>query len=372
MPSAMHAPRPYPKRASRRWCGRWAPLRLAVSLLASSSTAALGGVASASPGELIVSSWEAPPGCPSAADVLDRVEQLVGPAVRWPAHARVRGRMHVRAHATWQLDLEIEDGSNSVATQARTIEGPRCDELGQAAALAITLALGLEPTGAAAVPAQVTAERGSVVDDGRARAAASVNAVAAGADEPQELAASGTSVHGSLGASAMLDGGSLGGAALGPSVEADLRWRRVAAGVYGLWLPAQRQALSGSAEQYVDFSLLGAGVRGCYAALDGWMGLDACAGFEVGAVRAEPHAFEAARQVRALWLSPHAGVALGWNILDTLALRSRLDVLFPLGDERYVVQVVESAAMSTREEVHRTPSATLRVSVGLTGSFGQR
>jgi hypothetical protein len=310
----------------------------------------------------LITAWDAPEQCPSASDVMARLEALRGASPsEWGPEREVRGRISRGAGGAWLLELEIRQRPALPSrVRRRTLEAPRCDELGEAAALAISIALDsssvadaevAEGTGAyapASLPMPPFAEQDAPPPrdatrrmDGPAR-------------HDREVV---------LGAAAALDTASVAGPAIGLSIEGKVQIGAVGIGAYGLWLPAQREVVRrGTSGQYVDFSLLGGGVRGCYRVLDRAVRIDGCAGFEAGAVDAAPHGLTNTREARDTWLAPHAGAALSWSLPASLAIESRFDGVFPLGRDSYVVD--------TEVTVHETPRAVARFFLGLQGSWG--
>lgn len=94
----------------------------------------------------IVLMWSAPAGCPSSADVLDRVRARLaedGPTTTSvvSAHAEITP---ARSGRPWRLELSL---ANDDGTGARLLEAPTCAELADATAL--ILAMSLRPDAAA-------------------------------------------------------------------------------------------------------------------------------------------------------------------------------------------------------------------------------
>jgi hypothetical protein len=119
---------------------RWAALVGAVLALSPK-------LAAAAPIEL---DWDAPPQCPQASAVIDRVE------VRVDAHPVTARGVVVESDGAWSLTLDIEGVGGS---DRRVLEGESCVALVDAAALLIRVATGpdVDSTGAVA-EAEVVAE----------------------------------------------------------------------------------------------------------------------------------------------------------------------------------------------------------------------
>jgi hypothetical protein len=222
-----------------------------------------------------------------------------------------------------------------------------CAELGEAAAVAIALALG----GSDAAPARAS------------EAAESRPAPGAG-DEPRDEGASLSSELRSIGAvaraEAVVDTVSLGGRALGAGAEVGVRWRAIGVRAYGLGLPSRQLRLAPS--QYVELSLWAAGLRGCYRALDGVLLVDVCGGAELGAFGAAGRGLADARERRDIWGATTWGSWFGVGLAEHLQAGARLEAVVPLARERYFV--------NRDELVHEMSGAGLRLALSLGGTLG--
>lgn len=318
-----------------------------------------------------ITRWDSPSECPSAETVLLRLSSVMGRAANeLGQRGDVEGKIH-RAGAEWLLSLTISARAargEPSAPSSRELRASDCDELADAAAVAIAIALGGEETVGGAAPASAALASG--------QAAPAVSSTAAGEtdvhgargaavprdampDETPDEARETARISLALSAEGVLDSASLGGAAFGPSLQARARFGALGIGVYALWLPPREKSVA--AGQHVDFSLLAAGLRGCYRVRDQRLGLDVCAGFELGALSATSQGLLGGTARQDMWLGPTWGAELGWGLMDGLRLQGRLEALLPLRQEEYVVNVDEL--------VHRVPGASVRVSLGLSGAF---
>lgn len=319
-----------------------------------------------------IAAWSVPEGCPDAGVVDARARSLAALDVAtWVSAGSVRGRI-VGEAGGWVLSLEIERasggspapasaasaGSASVSSvaPARVFHAANCSELGEAAAVAIALALG----GAAAEPARATepaADRLPAPPADTSRDAAGDAAEdASGAALASEL----RSLGGAARAEAVVDTGSLGGVALGASAEVGVRWRALGVRAYGLGLPSRQVRLAPS--QSVELSLWAAGLRGCYRAVDGLPLLDVCGGAEVGAFGAAGRGLVDARERRDAWGATTWGTWLGVDLAEHLQAGARLEAVVPLSRERYLV--------NRNELVHEMSGPSLRLALSLGGTLG--
>jgi hypothetical protein len=295
-------------------------------------------------------SWDAPSECPSAGAVLERLTDLLGQTpADWSRYERVSVTMRRDAQVGWLLLLTLTRGRDM---QQRSLSAPRCEELGNAAAVALAIALGDDESAGDAFtdalePVAVTPSAPSAADTNEP------------APPPREPAS--TSPLLVAGAEGVLDVLSLGKAALGVGLHGDVHIARFAAGVYGVLLPGRSELVGDGSDQRVDFALIAGGVRACYRVLAARAHADTCGVFELGSLSADAQGLRAARDTRDLWLATGLGVELGWDLAAALALSARVDGLAPLVTESYVV--------NTSEAVASTPDATLRAAIGLAVQF---
>lgn len=312
--------------------------------------ASAGTVTDALPAQL---AWDAPDECPSAQAVLERLTDLLGqtPAA-WSRYERVSVTLQRDPRTGWLLLLTLERGSDS---QQRTLSAPRCEELGNAAAVALAIALGDDEQAAGeeltALPEEpaLSAAPSPVNDSGAAPRAA----------HPKPSARAGSAIV--TGAEGVLDVLTLGKAAFGISLHADVHIARFGAGLYGVLLPGRSEQVGGAASQRVDFALLAGGMRACYRVLAGRAHADTCGAFELGSLSADARGLVATQDTRDLWLATGLGLELGWSLAPALALSARAEGLLPLVTESYVVNETET--------VSTTPDVTLRAALGLAVQF---
>jgi len=272
------------------------------------------------------------------------------------ASSRVRGR--ITAHSSqWLLQLEITENGQRLT---RLIQARRCDDLAEAAAIAIALAFGHE------LPIS-DADRASPPDQSVVEAPASgPTREAAPLEEPEAAAAPAvdeattaswlSDIGLSVTAGVALDVNTLPDPSPGLSVESRARLAPFELGLYGLMLSGADVSLRRSGA--VDFGLLAGGVRGCYKAWTGTAGAAGCLGFEMGQFRATGVDLSSSRQVDDWWLAPSAALELGASLLGDLQAQMRTEALVPLVRKHYVVDGTDA--------VYQPPGLGLRFYVGLT------
>jgi hypothetical protein len=301
-------------------------------------------------------SWRAPEACPDREIVLHQLESVLQEHTLALDSADVRGDIE-RSGASWVLSLDVQVGTEH---RVRRLTADQCEDLGEAAAVALALLLAPpqreDATQRSAPESSADGQGGAspepvVVSRTEATGAAELDVgpqPVAGADAPAPLAWQ-------LGAEAVLDSSTLAGPALGGSLQSQLEYGDWVFGAYGLSLPALRRdvPLGGS----VEFSQLAAGLRLCRRLAGSAWRLDGCAGAEVGRFAARGRELNLTqRSVSDVWLAPSVGAQFGWQALPHAALRGRVEVLVPMLQQTYVVN---------GNEVHDTPSVTVRVSLGL-------
>jgi hypothetical protein len=294
--------------------------------------------------------WDAPEQCPDADGVTARVRELAGDAVVGRRDRSVGGTVERGEGGGWRLSLDI--ASSSGVVHRRTLKAEHCDELAEAAAVAIAIAFGSEARGSERSNPEHEATAAEAVRPSLAAATLGVeDAAASGAGD------AGASDGGiGVGASVLLDSGSVAPFALGAALSARARFERVNASIYGVWLPERTEEIAPA--QGIGFSLLAAGLRGCHLLLDSaTLEAGACIGFELGALQAVSHGLLAARDRRDTWLAPTLGLEVAWHVLPNLSLGSRLEAAVPIEEHRYVVD--------RDDTVRTTPDVALRWSLGI-------
>jgi len=294
--------------------------------------------------------WDAPEQCPDADRVTARVRELAGDAAVDRRGPSVRGAVEREKGGGWGLSLDI--ASSSGVVHRRTLKAEHCDELAEAAAVAIAIAFGSEARSSERSPLESEAMVAEAVRPSAAAAGLGVEEATAsgagGADAPDRGIG--------VGASVLLDSGSVASVAVGAALSARARFEPVNVSLYGVWLPERTEEIAPA--QGIDFSLLAGGLRGCHLLLgSATLEAGACIGFELGALRAASHGLLAGRDRRDTWLAPTLGLELGWRVLPNLSLGSRLEAAVPIEEHRYVVDLDNT--------VRTTPDVALRWSLGI-------
>lgn len=301
--------------------------------------------------------WDAPAGCPGREDVLSHVAALARQDdVRWARFEQIRGRV-IRDGGRWSLQLGFigADGSGG----QREMQSGRCDELAEAAAVAIVLAhrsdSGVEGDASDAgdgndTPAASAPTAPDTEPDGSALTATAAAPDAARA--PAAPSANGESASLSVGAEALLDPSTLGGVAFGLGAGLELRAGMLSGGLYGAVFPAVETALG--AGQAVSLGLWTGGVRGC---LRWGRSLDTCAHFELGQLSAEGVGLLQPSRGRDPWVAPGISAAFISSPFDGFGVTTRVSLYHPLVQARYRVDA--------SDVVHQIPGLAFRFALGV-------
>lgn len=307
--------------------------------------------------------WEAPAECPPQRDVLERLSAVLSSDgfEQKPldlGETRIFGSIQ-RAGPAWVLDLDVTDARGR---RTRRLQAERCDELAQAAALALALLLeekwedavphdapaaGIEPEEAPEMKPPALAVS--------ARSADAKDSLGTPAPEASPADSEALGIRLALGADAILDSSTLADASFGAGLRAQLGAGRFGAGVHAVFLPARKEEL-GEGES-VELGLFAAGVRLCGTLAEGTWGAEICAGGEAGWVSAKGIGLIAPEQGDGAWLAPSLGLVGRWHGLAEGAVASRFELLLPLLRRDYVI--------NRSEVIHETPSWTLRWSLGV-------
>lgn len=295
--------------------------------------------------------WDAPDGCPDAADVEQAIDRLLGS--RHEAESPVLARAHVTGEpGNWTLELYVETEQGKTE---RTLRSQQCSTLRDATALYV--ALSVDPM--AVLDADTELAEVEVVETDQASKEqsntddpdAEMDSAAEDGTEPESTEPDERSGYErpprerrtrdalSLRLRAFGSGqlailpGPTGGAGLGVSVRLT-RLRLEATGTYGFRYRAR-------SEQVPD---VGADVRHGYAELRACpygmvstVELGGCAGLAVGGLDARGVAVRSQQVARTPWVSASLGFVLAWHVVPRVALWVEPGAILSLHRARYTV-----------------------------------
>jgi hypothetical protein len=319
-------------------------------------------VAPAEPG--LVLRWEAPPGCPTEAEVRARVVGLVGEEAARSAKLTARGVVRADGEG-WRLALEL---SGETGGGQRSLTAGRCAELAEAGALVVAIAV--DPRAALAGEGVVPAPPGDGKDgtgapgqvaegEGSGGAAGEVNGETGAAGQVGEEEGTGAKgqVNGTpelapleeekpaapASAPAKRDKVRVGvrvaggvmfaqilprtGAAVNLALSvAGKRWRVEVGGLYAPPVPGGTAAIGGT------FQLGAVELRGCPVWRRGRFEVPVCLGVQLGAIRGRGRGegLEVKQTAHALWAAGTLGAALGWRAHERVGLWLQADAIVAL------------------------------------------
>jgi hypothetical protein len=263
----------------------------------------------------------------------------------------------------------------------RRLASRQCEDLAEAAAVAITLAFETARSPAAdaaarsgreaaarapSTPDAASAPAGAVPLESRSPVPSPARTSATAGRVETALSPSGASsgeraggAQPALGAELLIDVYSLPAVVAGPGLSGGLRWARVSVALFGAWFPGTQKTVAPS--QRAEFSLLVASARGCYELGQGLVDTALCVGFEGGQFSARGAGLRAARRARDPWLAPQLGLALSSEPWHGLALDAHAEAIAPLLRQGYAVDRTET--------IHRIRSLGARAGFGFHVAF---
>lgn len=315
-------------------------------------------VAAAEPSPGLALDWTAPPGCPDQAEVYARVVRRTGQEAADRASLTARATVREAGPGRWTLTLEL---TGATGGGRRELSAPRCEELVEAAALVVAIAVDPRAalaTGEVVVPAppeltQGEGSKGQVVKDmssregpdgqvgkdmsdgPRAPPRPTDEVAAPVAEEPARLEAPAPaerprSVRVGLRAAA---GVSFARLLPRPSAAVSLalsvsgkRWRAELGGLYAPPVTGGDGVIGGL------FQAGAVELRGCPVLRRGAVEVPLCVGLQIGAMqgRGRGTGLATTTTARSPWLAATAGAAVGWRPRGRVGLWLGADAIVAL------------------------------------------
>lgn len=291
----------------------------------------------------------APDDCATAAAIGLQVEGLIGRPLAQVEHVDFAVEISQRSAGDYMLSLRTERDDAS-EPRTRQLLGASCDEVSDAAAVAIAMTI----TGANSAPASESAATTPAAPPPAAKPAAPAPmpapSNAATAVAPRNPWWSAAGVY------ALIDGGVLPAIAPGAQLELTVGWHSLSLRVSGAVFASQEARLaddSGGA----DFELLLAGALVCgeraFAALHAL----ACAGGELGSLSGHGNDLTVPLDRATLFSAVRAEAGLGYALEPGLSLLLRGGVSVPLTRRDFEV--------NNGRSIHRAASVSARAALGL-------
>jgi hypothetical protein len=286
--------------------------------------------------------WLASPGCPERAAVLGRVRSLLGPSP--PAAEPIAATGLVTATpGGFTLAFELTQRGE---THSRTLTAPTCEELSDAGALIVALAV----NPALVIPAPGDTPAGAPPGDETPKGLADPPPLPAAQPEPERESAAAprpapppattdaeaTFRLRSAFVAALGDLGSLPRAAAGARAGLELASDSVALDVLVDFLPPARRTIAESPERGGDVMLLAGGLRACATPFG--PSIAGCAGFEAGFLDAESFGASVSNDGGlAGWFAGRVGLGGRLPLDETFALRADAEALVPVSTPKFVM-----------------------------------
>ncbi len=302
--------------------------------------------------ELVVQ-WFAPEQCPDAAWATARIAQHLGrPLADVPAgplHARV---LITQEGTRYRLSVRTERGGSS---GERSLEDARCEELAEAAALMIGLAIDAGALGEARPSDGPDGPSAAAVDNERPPGLEPAVPQPAPGTRPANR---GLRVDTGL----LVDLGFVPGPGLGPDLRLSVQNARAVAELGGYFLPAQ----SSRGDPSVSVSLWAVAARGClHWGSSRWLA-GVCAGLDLGRVSAEGRGLTENLRTRALFVALSTSVRGRLRIRGPLWLMLEAGPSVPLLRQRFVTL---NTSTGRRSALHEPRVVSARGTLGLGLSF---
>ncbi len=307
-----------------------------------------------------------PAACTSRDELVFVVERRLGHSLaeaggqRFVAHVQTASRGFAA-----RLDVSGEDGA---ASGQRSLAEATCDDLVQALALAIALAVGSRPDAAeSATPRAPSTDPGSLPSTepgpGEAPRPTSSEAAEHALDEVGPTLDTPESGPGFAALTWMVaDTGSLPAAGLGVAAGAELAWSGFSLRVVGLLLPGKEGSVDPTdpASPGADIGLASGSLLGCLPIATGQrkIQLDACGGWEVGQLSGQGTGVQNPHRNGTLWSAARLDLSGRWVLLESgLGVELLVSAAAPLTRDEFVLKDIGS--------VYRPANVVGRAGLGL-------
>lgn len=296
---------------------------------------------------------EQPAPCTSVDELSFRVSRALGQPlehVQGPAFV-VQVRQDARS---FHARLEISTAAPHAASGLRQLDAASCEELTDAVALAIALALGSSAVATAEEPAAPTAPAPPAEPGPPSDASATTPASPA---SPAPL-------HAALGAAVIADTGSLPAPGFGAEIGARVGGSLLELHARGLFLPARAASIDTGdpSSPGAELSLLAGALLGCVPLSHGVVDLGACAGAELGQLTGRGIHVATPHERHSLWSAARLDLTARKPLPSVpLALELGFSAAAPLLRDNFILEDIGT--------IHRPANVVGRASLGLAWLF---
>jgi hypothetical protein len=314
------------------------------------------------PGPEVEIVWRAAPDCGSQAQLVARIEAVLGRPLGQPGDPELRVEATIVAEGD---GLVLRLAFERPVVRVRELRGRDCEALGEAAA--VVLAMTIDPLLPEPEP-EPEPERERERERER-EPEPEPEPIVPAAPEPEpapakpepEPAPAGTDTASELGLLLRLAGGVQSNAlptlAGGPSVALGLRWRALRAELVGAWWLTRTASFEQTPEVGASLSLGWVAPRLCGVPATARVGFPLCAGIELGGMRARGLGLADARAQTLPWIAAELGAGLHVALTGPLALSLAFEGVVPLTRPGFTV-----AGLG---ELHRTGPFALQALIGV-------
>jgi hypothetical protein len=323
---------------------------LAVALLATGSAAAQ------TPSAGLVLRWRAPRGCPSEGEVIAAVTRLLGRPVEDPSPRRVAVARIRRARRGWSLRITVSTGATR---RHRALAGDTCDEVSEAAALVLALAIDPDVAARPAGPPDPppTPPPAVSIAPPSAPPTAPPPAPAPPAIPPSTPPRVAPSLRGFARLEALGDLGAQPALTWGATLVVGLSVRAFRAELSATYFGPQRALVRpGDPTQGGDISLVAGSLRGCLAAPIGPVDLGGCAGAELGVQSGAAFGVNRPSRGEALWVALPLAATLRRSLSRRFGVHVEAGASIPLLRRQFAIEGLGA--------VFRPAPITVRASLG--------
>ena len=260
--------------------------------------------------------WQAPAGCPDQAAIRRYVAQVIANTEDAASAMRARAVVSRISVDRWAADLTVR--SSAGEESARSLEGPTCDAVSEAAALVIALAIHSSASAQSPVPPAAHPERET---EAGPSSASQVDR------DRRPLVAAGLAG----------DVGSLPGPAYGARLAvgwtlAGIRWEPFAA-----YFARKRATVEGRDTVGADFALAAAGLRGCYSLSGRVVGLAPCLGAGLDWIGGAGFGSREPRQAANFSATVAGAWVASFHLTDMVSPRLEIEAVAALRRAQFVV-----------------------------------
>jgi hypothetical protein len=317
--------------------------------------------------------WSTAPSCPDREAVLLRVRSLLGssPATSEPIGAA--GVITAVPSGGYSLELETTQLGQ---THRRTLAAPTCEELSDAGALIVALAVDPKLVVSESSPLAAPPEPSPSQSTASAEPSVTPHPVAPPPPDPappaapprpapQRPRAAATPLELRASVGGLGDAGTLSRPAAGVGLGVGLARETLRLEALGAFLPPVRRVIAEAPERGGNMMLVAGGLRGCVTPIETPFETSGCVGFEAGALFAE--SFGATAQDgsgRSGWFAGRAGVTNRLALTPVLALALDLEALIPATRPEFLIEPTGV--------VHQPGVVAVRLAVGVEFTFFRR